>query len=254
MSPRAAPAPTTVLVVGATSAIAAAAARRFAADGARLVVTGRDVAKLATVAASLRAAGAADVVPWVVDVTTPARDDVVARAVAELGHIEVALLAHGVLPDQAACDADAAALIDAFDVNAVSVMALVVPLAAHMASRGGGTIAVVTSVAGQRGRRENYVYGAAKAALSTYLQGLRSRLHAEGVAVVDIRPGPVRTPMTAHKAGGWWFIDADRAGRLVHGAIRRRRDIAYVPWWWGPVVALVRLVPEGIFKRTNLRA
>jgi len=243
-----------VLIVGATSAIAAAAARRFAADGARLVVTGRDVAKLAALTGALRSAGAGEVVPLVVDVTSPALADVVAAAIEALGRVDIALLAHGVLPDQAACDADVAAVREAFEVNALSVVALLVPLATHMATAGAGTIGVITSVAGQRGRRENYVYGATKAAVSTYLQGLRSRLHGHGVAVVDLRPGPVRTPMTAHKAGRPWFIDAERAGTLVHAALRRRRDIAYVPWWWGPVVAAVRLVPEWAFKRTNLRA
>ncbi|MBK6768526.1 MAG: SDR family NAD(P)-dependent oxidoreductase [Ardenticatenales bacterium] len=244
-----------VLIVGATSAIAAVVARHYAALGARLVVTGRDGAKLDGVARELRAAGAAAVTAIVVDVlSAEERDDVIAAAAGALGRIDVALIAHGILPDQAECDRNVAATLRAFEANASSILALLVPLAAHMVAAHGGTIGVITSVAGQRGRRENYLYGAAKAAVSTYLQGLRSRLHPLGVAVVDIRPGPVRTPMTAHKRGRPWFVGAERAGTLTFHALRRRTDVAYVPWWWGPVTVIVRLVPEWAFKRTNVRA
>lgn len=248
-------APRGVLIVGATSAIAADVARRYAAAGARLVVTGRDARKLEALRDALEAAGAAAVTAWALDVRdAPARDTLTAEAAAVLGRIDVALIAHGVLPDQAACDADAAATLLAFDTNATSVLALLVPLANHFEARRGGTIGVITSVAGQRGRRENAVYGAAKAAVSVYLQGLRARLHPAGVAVVDIRPGPVRTPMTAHKPGERWFISAEHAGALTFAALERRADIAYVPWWWRWIVAATRCVPEWAFKRTNFRA
>ncbi|MEO8084609.1 MAG: SDR family NAD(P)-dependent oxidoreductase [Ardenticatenales bacterium] len=244
-----------VLIVGATSAIAAEVALRYAATGARLYVTGRDAVKLEALRHALHAAGAAAVLVGRVDVRdASARDALVPAAVAALGGIDVALIAHGVLPDQAACDKDVATTLAAFETNAVSVLALLVPLANHCEARRAGTIGVITSVAGQRGRRENAVYGASKAAVSVYLQGLRSRLHGAGVAVVDIRPGPVRTPLTAHKTGGRWFTDVDRAGALTFAALERRADIAYVPWWWGWLVAAGRLVPEWAFKRTNFRA
>jgi short-subunit dehydrogenase len=244
-----------ILVVGATSAMARAAGRRFAAEGARFVLAGRNPEKLSAAVAELRHAGAEQVTSYPLDVMDFDHHPLLLEvALEQLDGLDLLLVAHGVVPDQEACEADVAQLLEAFHVNATSILSLLVPVANYFEQQRRGTIAVITSVAGGRGRRENYTYGAAKSAVSVFLQGLRARLHPAGVRVVDLRPGPVRSPMTAHKSGGLLFTDADRAGALIYAAIRRGVDIAYVPWWWRWIVAATSLVPEALFKRTDLRA
>jgi short-subunit dehydrogenase len=245
--------PRRVLVVGATSAIAAETARVYAAYGARLFLTGRDAGRLEAVAADLRVRGASAVETALLDTTDHARCGVVIeQAWDAFGGLDVALIAHGVLPDQARCQASADEAIAALDVNFVSAVAILTPLANRFEAAGRGCLAVITSVAGDRGRQSNYVYGAAKGGLDRFLQGLRNRLHRAGVAVVTLKPGFVDTPMTAAMPQGPLFVSARRAGRAAHGAIERRRDVAYIPWFWRPIMGVVRALPEALFKRLRL--
>ncbi len=242
-----------VLVVGATSAIAAETARIYAAHGARLFLAARNADRLEAVAADLRARGAAGVETALLDATDHRRcEDVVAAAWTALGGLDVALLAHGVLPDQARCQASAAETLHSIDVNFGSAVALLTPLANRFEAAGRGCIAVIGSVAGDRGRQSNYVYGAAKGGLDRFLEGLRNRLFHARVAVVTLKPGFVDTPMTAGLAQGPLFASARRAGRDVHRAIERRRDVAYIPWFWRPIMAIIRALPERLFKRLRL--
>jgi decaprenylphospho-beta-D-erythro-pentofuranosid-2-ulose 2-reductase len=112
-----------------------------------------------------------------------------------------------------------------------------------------GTIAVISSVAGDRGRRSNYIYGAAKAALSVFLEGLRGRMHATGVAVVTIKPGLVDTPMTAAIAKNFLFTSPERVGKDIHRAMARGTSVVYTPWFWRYVIFLIRLIPEPVFRK-----
>jgi decaprenylphospho-beta-D-erythro-pentofuranosid-2-ulose 2-reductase len=247
------PRPPRVLVVGATSAIAAETARVYAAYGARLFLTGRNAERLEAVAADLRVRGASAVETAVLDVTDRQRSaEAMEAAWAAFGGLDVALLAHGVLPDQARCQVDTGEALAAIHVNFTAAVALLTPLANRFEASGGGCIAVITSVAGDRGRQGNYVYGAAKGGLDRFLEGLRNRLFRAGVAVVTLKPGFVDTPMTAGIARGPLFMSARRAGRAVHRAIERRRDVAYIPWFWRPIMAVVRALPEALFKRLRL--
>jgi decaprenylphospho-beta-D-erythro-pentofuranosid-2-ulose 2-reductase len=107
-------------------------------------------------------------------------------------------------------------------------------------------------VAGDRGRRSNYVYGAAKAGVSVFLQGLRQRLRPAGIRVVTLKPGFVDTPMTAHLPRNPLASSPRRAGRAIYRAIEARRDVAYIPWFWRPIMALIRAMPEALFKRLRL--
>jgi short-subunit dehydrogenase len=242
-----------VLVIGATSAIAAETARAYAAYGARLFVTGRNPDRLQAVAADLRVRGAGAVETAVLDVTDHRRcEEVVEAAWAAFGGLDVALVAHGVLPDQARCQASAAEALASLEVNFLSAVALLTPLANRFEAARGGCLAVITSVAGDRGRQSNYVYGAAKGGLDRFLEGLRNRLYHAGVAVVTLKPGFVDTPMTAGLRQGPLFASARRAGRAVHRAIERRRDVAYIPWFWRPIMAIIRALPERLFKRLRL--
>ena len=242
-----------VLVIGATSAIAAETARAYAAYGARLFLTGRNPDRLQAVAADLRVRGAGAVETAVLDVTDHRRcEEVVDAAWAAFGGLDVALVAHGVLPDQARCQASAADALASLDVNFLSAVALLTPLANRFEAARGGCLAVITSVAGDRGRQSNYVYGAAKGGLDRFLEGLRNRLYHAGVAVVTLKPGFVDTPMTAGLRRGPLFASARRAGRAVHRAIERRRDVAYIPWFWRPIMCVIRALPEPVFKRLRL--
>jgi short-subunit dehydrogenase len=242
-----------VLIIGATSAIAAETARVYAAYGARLFLTGRHAGRLEAVAADLGVRGASAVETALLDVTDRARcAAVVDAAWAAFGGLDVALIAHGVLPDQARCQASVDDAIAALDVNFVSAVAVLTPLANRFEAAGRGCIAVITSVAGDRGRQSNYVYGAAKGGLDRFLQGLRNRLYRAGVVVITLKPGFVDTPMTAGLKQGPLFVSPGRAGRAVHRAIERRRDIAYIPWFWRPIMGVVRALPETLFKRLTL--
>jgi decaprenylphospho-beta-D-erythro-pentofuranosid-2-ulose 2-reductase len=253
VSPVPEPARVRVLIIGATSAIAGETARAYAEDGARLFLTGRNAGKLVSVRDDLRVRGATQVETAVLDVSQIARHrEVLDSAIAALGGLDVALIAHGVLPDQASSQQSVADTIEALHVNFTATIALLTELANYFEGQRSGCIAVIASVAGDRGRQSNYVYGAAKGGVERFLQGLRNRLHQSGITVVTIKPGLVATPMTAAMKKNPLFASAERVGRGIHRAIERRRDVAYIPWFWRPLMAVIRSIPERIFKRLHL--
>src|SRR5580765_1296728 len=214
-----------VLIVGATSAIAGETAKAYAKDEGRLFLTSRDAARRASVRDDLLVRGAAQVETAQMDVTRiPSHRQVIDSAIAALGGLDVALIAHGTLPDQALCQQDVSEAVHAMQVNFVATVALLTLLANYFEAQRSGCIAVITSVAGDRGRQSNYVYGAAKGGVDRFLQGLRNRLFRSGVAVVTIKPGFVDTPMTAGMRQGSLFVSAHRAGRAVYRSIEGRRD------------------------------
>lgn len=242
-----------VVIVGATSAIAEALARRLAVRGDVLLLTGRDTARLAAIADDLRVRGAKAVHVATLDVN---RLDEHARFVDHawrtLGRIDVILIAHGTLPDQKACEASAARTIEEINTNFVSTISLLTLLANALQAQGVGTIAVVTSVAGDRGRKSNYVYGTAKGGVSRFLEGLRHRLHPFGVKVVDIKPGFVDTPMTAAFRKGALWATPKRVARDIERSLNRGDAVLYTPWFWRWIMLLVRLLPNVLFHRTGL--
>jgi len=247
------PHPQRILIVGAASAIAEATARQWAGRGASLFLVARNAAKLEAIAADLRVRGASDVGIHVMDANdTDAQAAMLDAATARLGGLDVALIAHGTLPDQKACEASVELTLQEIGNNGLSVVALCTRLANLMEAQGRGTIAVIGSVAGDRGRQSNYVYGAAKGMVARFLQGLRNRLAKRGVQVLTIKPGFVDTPMTASfKKGALWAQPADVARGIVR-AIDTGRDEVYLPWFWGLIMAVIRHVPERIFKKLSL--
>ena len=245
-----------VLIFGATSAIAEAMARRLAARGARLALVARDGPKLAAIQADLQVRHG----PQAVVFTALADLDVladhgglVAAASQALGRIDLALVAHGSLPDQAACETDVAQALAQLHTNGVSAVSLCGHLANLLQAQASGSLVVITSVAGDRGRPSNYVYGSAKGLVSRYLQGLRARLWRHGVAVIDLRPGFVITPMTAgfDRTGPLW-MSADRIAVGALAAIDSRREVAYLPGFWRVIMAVICAIPEKLFKRLSL--
>jgi decaprenylphospho-beta-D-erythro-pentofuranosid-2-ulose 2-reductase len=237
-----------VLILGATSAIAAEVARVYAGRGARLYLVGRNAGKLGALAAALGPAvagtRAADL-----DRTEDAGDIVAAAAAALGGGLDVACLAQGLLGDQAATERDYREAEQVIRTNFLSMVALLVPLGNLLEAAGGGTIAALSSVAGDRGRPRNYTYGAAKGALNLYLQGMRTRLRPRGVKVATLKLGPVDTPMTAaHRKHLLFARPADVAAGIV-AAIDAGKAEVYLPWFWRAIMAIVRNLPEAAIQR-----
>ncbi|HYK01999.1 MAG TPA: SDR family NAD(P)-dependent oxidoreductase [Thermoanaerobaculia bacterium] len=233
-----------VAIIGATSGIAQEVAKLYARDGATLFLVARDAARLDPVAADLRVRGAALVETFVTDLRSN-HAEVAARA----GEgIDVVLIAHGTLPDQRAVDRDPEAQREAFELNATSVIALTAHFANLLESAKHGTIAVIGSVAGDRGRRSNYVYGAAKAAVHAYCEGIRNRLAESNVSIVLIKPGWVSTPMTAGIKQNPLFASATSVASGIQSAIARRRTTVYVPGYWRWLSLVVRMLPGPLVK------
>ena len=242
-----------VLIIGATSAIAQAVAREYAAEGARLHLVARNKVQLEAIAQDLRVRGANSVSVAQFDVRDTERvSEVVEDAFAALGQADLALVAHGTLPDQKACEKDLHQAREAFEVNAVSVIGLLTELATRFEQQASGTIAVISSVAGDRGRGSNYVYGAAKAAVSTFVGGLAQRMHAHGVQVLCIKPGFVDTPMTKDFAKGPLWATPESIGKGIYKAVSKRLDTVYLPRFWWLIMLVIRNLPNFVLKRANL--
>jgi len=243
-----------IMIIGATSAIAQSVARLFATRRASMFLVARNPERLAVVADDLRARGAATVHCFAADLAEHDRHtEILDAAWAALPAMDIVLVAHGVLPDQAQCQASVSDTMHALDVNFLSVVSLLTPLATKFEANKHGTLAVISSVAGDRGRQSNYVYGAAKSGLDAFLQGLRNRLSKAGVHVVTIKPGFVATPMTAHlpQQGPLWAQPDDVAEGIVK-AIDKQKDVVYLPGFWALIMLIIRLIPERIFKRLSL--
>jgi len=242
-----------ILVVGATSAIAEAALRLWAARGCTLYLLARDTARSEAIAADLRVRGATAVHTGSLDVADfAAHASAVELACTTLGRVDAALIAHGTLPEQARCEVDENYALREFAVNGTATIALAGLIAQKLEEQGHGTLAVISSVAGDRGRASNYLYGSAKAAVSTYLSGLRQRLHGRGIGVVTIKPGFVDTPMTAAFAKGPLWASPERIAHGIVHAIDERRAVVYLPWFWRGIMAMIRCVPEFVFQRIKL--
>lgn len=245
--------PMSVLALGATSAIAEATLRLFAERGARFYLVGRNQDKLDAVAADLHTRGASGVATCVMDLdNTSAHPAMLSAAAQSLGTIEMALLAHGVLGYQSEAQASYGAAEAIFHTNLLSAVSLITWLANYFETMGHGTLAVISSVAGDRGRRSNYVYGASKGALSIFLDGVRSRLDHAGVQVLTIKPGFVATPMTAHLAQGPLFAQPAQVAKGIVKAVEKGRDVVYLPAFWSVIMLVIRLVPRPLFKKLNV--
>ena len=242
-----------LFIFGATSAIAEATARLFAADGGSFFLVARDPDKLDAVAGDLRVRGAAQVVTAPADALDFDRHQpLVDEAFAALDGLDTVLIAHGSLPDQKKCEQSFAPLRREFEINAMAVLSLLTHAANRFAEQGFGTLCVISSVAGDRGRQSNYVYGAAKGAVSIFMQGVRNRLHSRNIQVLTVKPGFVATPMTAAFSKGRLWASPDQVARGIHKAVTNRKDVVYLPWFWSPVMRVIRSLPESIFKRLRL--
>lgn len=247
-----APALQRVAVFGATSAMAQQTVRLLAARGADLFLVARDAARLEAVAADARIRGAR-VTAAQADLDDARRHgELLDGAAAALGGLDAVLVAHGVLADSDACEADPALAARVLVTDLLSPVLLCEQAAARLSARGAGTIVAISSVAGDRGRQSNYVYGSAKGGLSVYLAGLRNRLFRRGVHVVTVKPGFVDSPMTAHVPKNPLFAPPSAVAHAIVRAVERRRDVVYVPGFWRAIMWVIRQVPETIFKKLSL--
>lgn len=242
-----------ILIVGATSAMAEAAARRYAARGDTLFLMARNEERLAALASDLRIRGAVSVACCTFDATAfDGHALAVQQAIEAMQGMDVALIAHGSLGEQKPCEQNASLALQEFNVNLLSVVSVLTPIANHFEAQGSGSIAVLSSVAGDRGRQSNYIYGAAKGGLSVFLQGLRNRLARRGVQVLTVKPGFVDTPMTAaFKKGPLWATPDNVAAGIIR-AIDGRKDVVYLPSFWSLIMFIIRNIPERIFKKMQL--
>jgi decaprenylphospho-beta-D-erythro-pentofuranosid-2-ulose 2-reductase len=244
----------TAALFGASSDIAVAVARRYAETGWRLLLIGRDTADLAATAADLRVRGGVETHVLQADFAhLEELPRMVAAAWDRCGGIDVALIAYGTMAPQSDAERNTAVAGEIIAINFTSPAILLNELAGRFQAQRHGTIAAITSVAGDRGRMSNYVYGAAKGGLQRLLEGLRHRLARSGVAVVDIRPGFVATKLTAHldRRGILW-ASPDRVAADIVGAIERGRAVCYTPWFWRLIMLIVRALPRSVFHRTSL--
>ncbi|HEX8707282.1 MAG TPA: SDR family oxidoreductase [Pyrinomonadaceae bacterium] len=242
-----------VLILGATSAIARATAASFAARGYSLFLAGRDLAELERLASDLRIRYGTEVRCGHFDAEDyPAHARFLKEARAEMGGLRGVLLAFGYLGDQALALGDERERELIVARNFTGAVSVLEHCAAALEEEGGGFIIGISSVAGDRGRQSNYIYGSAKGALAIYLQGLRNRLARGGVHVMTVKPGFVDTAMTYGMEGLFLVASPRYIGERIVRAVEKGRDIVYLPWFWRYLMLVIRLIPEPAFKRLKL--
>ena len=242
-----------MMIIGATSAIAHETATHFATEGATFYLVARSEDKLKVVADDLSARGAQATHTHIMDMNDfDSHQALLDKAVETLGTLDVLYIAHGVLSDQSEDERSVEAMIQSFNTNFLSTATFLTLAANYFEAERRGVIAVISSVAGERGRGSNYVYGTAMAAKTAFLQGLRNRMAKCGVTVVTIKPGQVATPMTAHLKPSPLLADPAKVGEDIYKAMKKGRDIVYTPAYWSVIMTIIRNIPERIFKRLSL--
>ncbi len=244
----------TILILGATSAIAQAYARRRAGEGARFVLAGRRQDRLAAIAADLIACGAAAADPFVVDLTAIDGIEETARALrARFGEFDEALIAYGLLGEQVVSEQDPHAARVMFDTNFTSAALWALALLKDRPAAVPFTLVAIGSVAGDRGRASNFIYGAAKGALDRLLEGLAQKYGGSPVRIITIKPGFVDTPMTAGiPKGGPLWATPDAVAADIARAVAKGRRVVYTPWFWRPIMLIIRHLPWFVFKRLKI--
>jgi len=242
----------TWLIVGASSAMARAFARQVADQGASVLLAGRDMDDIEKTAADCKLRGAPMAETVVFDARKPTGFQAICdRLGLEDGTLNAAVFV-GSMPEQSEIDKDPS-LIDGTVIDSFTGPArLLHMLAPMMEDRGAGTIVGVCSVAGDRGRVGNYVYGAAKSGFATYLSGLRNRLTRAGGHVVTVKPGFVDTSMTWGLPGMFLVASPDAVGRDILKAVAKRKNVIYTPFFWRYIMLIIRHIPEAIFKKMSI--
>jgi decaprenylphospho-beta-D-erythro-pentofuranosid-2-ulose 2-reductase len=243
------------LIVGATSDIAHEVARKLAAGGVNLVLAGRDEKKLQAIQQDLTVIARANCIHYhVLDVNSIEKHkEAIDFAVTTLKELDFIFLAQGVLGEQKKGEEVFDELSNVFTINFLSVASLVHEACSYFTTtKRSGCIAAISSVAGDRGRKSNYIYGSSKAALSVFLEGVRLRMEPYDVSVIDIKPGFVATKMTRDFKKNFLFAEPSAVAKQIVEKLLKNRSPIYVPWFWKWIMFFIKLLPEGIFKRLPL--
>lgn len=242
-----------VLIIGATSEIAKHCALILAARNDKLFLVARNDDRLKTLVAELNVRGASQAQSYCMDLKDiDGHIDMLDTAEVAMGGIDTVLISHGTLSNQKACEQSVKETLTEINTNALSTISLLTLIANRFEANLAGTIAVISSVAGDRVRASNYVYGSAKAMVTAFTSGLRQRLHKSNVAVVTIKPGFVDTPMTKSFKKGLLWTKPDTVAGVIVRAIDKRKDEVYVPVFWWTVMTIIRAIPNKIFRNLSL--
>jgi short-subunit dehydrogenase len=241
-----------IIIIGASSAIAEHCVRLWAQQPVDFVLVGRDHERVDRVAADLRVRSPqSSAQSVVIDFTDAAAIAALAVQTAAQGKIDIVLIAHGNLPVQSDCEQDLLKSQQALEINGVSPVLFAEAFAAQLQKAGRGTLAMIGSVAGDRGRKTNYVYGAAKGLIERYAQGLQHRFAGTSVKIVLIKPGPTATPMTAHLPPRG-LASPEAVAQAIVAAIDKGRPVVYAPARWALIMMVIRHLPRFIFNRLNI--
>lgn len=240
-----------ILILGATSPIARALAMRFAAEGNAVFLAARDLVEAERLAADITIRTGAVAISGVFDAAELYfHATFFEKTIAALGGLDGVILCFGTLGDEATAQTSPDQAVATVNQNFTGAVSLLTLAARHLERQRSGFIVVIGSVAGERGRATNYVYGSAKAALATFAQGLRARMARAGVQVLTVKLGTVDTRMTWGRDSRLVVAPEAAADKII-AAWRRRAEVVYVPWFWRPIMGVVRMIPERIFKRTT---
>jgi len=242
-----------ILIIGATSAIAEHCARIWAAEGDALHLVARNEQHVQVIASDLKVRGASEVTTYVTDLNNMDKhEELLDVADAALGGVDIVLIAHGTLSNQKSCELSVKETLAEIQTNALSTISLLTLIANKFEAKRSGTICVISSVAGDRGRASNYVYGTAKAMVTAFTSGLRQRLQKSNVSVVTIKPGFVDTPMTAEFKKGLLWVKPISVAESIVRAIDGKKTEVYVPQFWCFIMSIIKILPTKIFKRLDL--
>lgn len=243
----------TIIVFGATSAISQAYLNRVAKSCEQIVLLARDDQRLQQVVSHIEAISEAKVRGITCDLADVSQHEkVIQDAFKSVDDVECVLVSYGVLTDQERCNTDVDYLLEQFNLNGTSTISLAAHAGRKLAAQGSGTLAVIGSVAGDRGRRSNYCYGAAKASVDSFLSGLRGFLSQSGVNVLTIKPGFVDTPMTSAFKKGLLWASPDKVAADIDSAVGKGSSVLYTPWFWRYIMLIIKSIPEFIFRRLPL--
>jgi len=242
-----------ILILGATSAIAKHTARLFAADAHSLYLVARNEDKLSAMKQDMLVRGAKEVHYEKLDLADDRQHaQLIQRASSSMGSIDTVLIAYGTLTNQEICASSYEKTLKELQVNCLSVISLLTILANQFEAQGSGSIAVISSPSGDRGRQSNYIYGTAKGALSIFLQGLRNRMAKSNVHILTIKPGFVDTPMTKDFKKGFLWVTPEVISKGIYKAIKKKKEVVYLPFFWLFIMLVIKSTPEKIFKHLKL--
>ncbi|MCX7880487.1 MAG: SDR family NAD(P)-dependent oxidoreductase [Ignavibacteria bacterium] len=242
-----------ILVLGAYSGIAQQVLYNFAKEGPFFFLVGKDYEKLKIVGDHLKVLGANSVHLEPFDMNKlESHEELFAKSLSVMGSVDILFISYGILSKQSEVERNTNQLLENYFTNAISVVHFISKVLGYFRARNEGTIAVVTSVAGERGRKSNFYYASAKSSVDVFLQGLRHSLSNTNVSVVTIKPGVVDTPMTRELERKFLVASSKKVGKDIYDAIKSKKKLVYTPWYWRYIMLVIRNLPDFIFNKLDI--